>query len=424
MSLPVQATSCPTSAASNELLDLLDLLGLRSNHSAINLGDSNTTSDISFTTDSKILFQAAASKWPAIMKKPRRPGTAVDFAVHQDKGPDSLEHNSGKSKRSVTTADKLSVLAQPAQRPRSTLSFNPPYPDLVPFQTTTTTGNSEQSMTAKDKAAKVQRVGNDATIERRARDGTLYIPPEDTTMPTVWMGVFSPIKDVGFGDENSADGASTELTGIAAQMAMKRGPRQSSITGAPQRAPLRRSSRPPQETTITEDIPGRLTGKENLPPGHESSGNKKTKKILGDSSQKPRQTSRKSTFDNIKKSNPYSYGLETMSSKASYSPQSTRTGGLYKLQTQVGTIVSEHDVKSNLARLPLNAGEKGVMRIARSNEVQKSSPQLSSADRIEKLSTEIIVPKIAKPLLDQKYPVLFEDIQSLHHRDPSPGPAT
>ncbi|ERF74489.1 hypothetical protein EPUS_03927 [Endocarpon pusillum Z07020] len=418
MSLPVEATPCPTSAASNELLDL------RSNYSAINLGDSNTTSEISFTTDSKIFFQAAAAKRPAIMKRPRRPGTAVDFAVHQDKGPDSREHNLGKSKRSVPTADKLSVLAQPAQRLRSTLSFNPPYPDLVPFQTTTTTGNSEQSMMATDKATKVQPVvknslqhvpirGSDVSIERRARRGTLYIPPEDTTMPTVWMGVFSPIKDVGFGDENSVDGASTDLTGIVAQMAMKRGPRQSSIMGAPQRAPLRRSSRPPQETTIAEDIPGRLTGKENLPPGHESTGNKKTKKILGDSSQKPRQTSRKSTFDNIKKSKPYSYGVETMSSKASCSPQSTQTGELYKLQTQVGSIVSEHDVNRNFARLRLNAGEQGVVRIARSNEVLKNSPQLSSADRIEKLSTKIIVPKVVKPLLDQKYPVLFEDIQSL-----------
>lgn len=418
MSPPVEATPCPTSTASNELLDL------RSNYSAINLGDSNTTSEISFTTDPKILFQAAVAKLPAIMKRPRRPGTAVDFAVHQDKGSDSLEHNSGKARRSVPTADKLSVLAQPAQRPRSTLGFNLRYPDLVPFQTATTTGNSEQTMAATDKETKVQPViknslqhvstsHSDATIERPARRRTLYIPPEDTTMPTVWMGVFSPIKDVGIGDENSVDGASTDLTGIAAQMAMKRGPRQSSIMAASQRAPLGRSSRPPQEKTITEDIPGRLTGKENLPPGHESTGNKKTKKILGDSSQTPRQTSRKSAFDNIKKSKPSSYGLETMSSKASCSPQSTRTGEQYKLQKQAGSIVSEHDVNSDYARLRLSAAEKEAMRIARSNEALKKSPQFLSADRIEKLSTKIMVPKVAKPLLDQKYPVLFEDIQSV-----------
>ena len=419
MSLPVEATPCPTSAAGNEHPDL------RSNYSAINLGDSNTMSEISFTTDPKILFQAVAAKRPAVMKRPRRPGTSVDFAVHQDKGPDSLEHNSGKSKRSVPTVDKLSVLAQPAQRPRSTLSFNLQHPDLVPFQSTTTTGNSEQTMTATDKDTKVQPVtkksmqhvsidGSDATIERPARRGTLYIPPEDTTMPTVWMGVFSPIKDVGIGDENSVDGASTDLTGIAAQMVLKRGPRQSSIMAAPQRAPLGRSSRPPQETTITEDIPGRLTGKENLPPGHESTGNKKAKKkILGDSSQKPGQTSRKPAFDTIKKPKPCSYGLETMSSKGSCSPQPTRTRELYKLQTQVGSIVAEHDVNSVFARLRLNAVEKEVMRISRSNEALKSSPRFLSADRFEKHSAKIMVPKVAKPLLDQKYPVLFEDIQSL-----------
>ncbi len=419
MAHPLEATPCPTIAPSNELVDL------RSKYSAIHLVDGDTTSNINFTTDTKTLFQAAPVNRPAIMKKPRRPGTAIDFAVHQDEGPDSLEYNSSKSKRSAPTADKSSVLAQPAQRPRSTLNFNLRYPDLVPFQATTTTGNSEQVMSAINKETEVQPVvkkstqhvsmnGGDATIERPARRRTLYIPSEDTTMPTVWMGVFSPIKDLVIGDENSVDGPSADLTGIAAQMALKRGPRKSSITAAPQRAPLHRSLRPPQEATITEDIPGRLTGKENLPPGHELTGNKKTKKkVLGDSSQQPRQISKKSAFDTIKKSTPSSYGLEIMSSKASCSPQSTRTGEMYKLQTEVGSIVSEHDVNSDFARLRLNTAEKEVMRISCSKEALKTSPQLSLADRIGKPSTKIMVPKVAKPVLDQKYPVLSEDIQSL-----------
>ena len=33
------------------------------------------------------------------------------------------------------------------------------------------------------------------TILKPARRGTIYIPSEDTTMPSMYMGIFSPIKD-------------------------------------------------------------------------------------------------------------------------------------------------------------------------------------------------------------------------------------
>ncbi|KAI1612571.1 hypothetical protein EDD36DRAFT_437228 [Exophiala viscosa] len=122
------------------------------------------------------------------------------------------------------------------------------------------------------------------TVLKPPRRGTIYIPNEDTTMPSMYMGIFSPIKHASLnpvaevqpqqsGVEAEMD---IEITGIAAQMAAKkkaraRLPRDSMITLSPKRGrgPLQMSQRNVQEAVIQEDRVGSGPGKENVPPGQD-----------------------------------------------------------------------------------------------------------------------------------------------------------
>lgn len=417
MSRLQDATPCPTSILTDNLLDI------RSDRQRDSFDQDDTTSKIDFTTEFQASFRTAGVKRRATMMRPRRTGTAMNFAVHQDDGLHSTEYHSGKSKRHAPTADKLSILAQPAQRPRSKLSFTSGNTNSALSGSTTTTGNSHQVRSAINTDMKVQAslgktmeqvsAGGSGIIKKSSRRGTLYIPSEDTTMPTVWMSIFSPIKDVGAGDGNSVGDRPADLTGIAAQMDKKRAARKSSVSAAPRRAPLRHSLRPPQETMISEDIPGRMTGKENLPPGHQTTGNKKVqkKKPLGHSSHQPQQAPRRPAFDNVKRSRPASCGTEHLPSKVGYSSQSAQNGGLHRLQARVSTA-PEHDVNGNFARLRLNEGEKKAVPIPHSNEALRMTPQLLSAGRTKNVPTKIMVPNVARPLLDPNYALLSEDIQN------------
>lgn len=130
------------------------------------------------------------------------------------------------------------------------------------------------------------------TVLKPPRRGTIYIPTEDTTMPSMYMGIFSPIKHVSLSsvaeisphEAKAKEEIETEVTGIAAQMAAKnktRDPRRSMITLSPRRGrgPLQLSSRNLQDTAIQEDRVGSGPGKENVPPGQEQPDRTSGKKI-------------------------------------------------------------------------------------------------------------------------------------------------
>jgi abnormal spindle-like microcephaly-associated protein len=251
----------------------------------------------------------------------------------------------------------------------------------------------------------------DGAIKKPARRRTVYIPSEDTTMPTIWMGVFSPIKGVGAGDENSVGDGAADLTGIAAQMAKKRASRKSIFSAAPRRAPLSHSERPPQEATMTEDVPGRMTGKENIPPGHETTGKKKAqKKFLGDSSCQP-QVARPPTSDYVNKPRPASYSPQSLSLKASCSLQPAQNGRPHQLQPRVSPV-SDQDINCSFSRLRLSEGKKKDEPNSHSNEGLRMPAQLLSAPRTENCPTKVTVPNAAKSVLAPRYPLLSGDVQN------------
>ena len=87
-------------------------------------------------------------------------------------------------------------------------------------------------------------------------------------MPSVHMGIFSPIQTLHKNGVGEGRDVAIEFTGLAAQMAQKRGPRKSLVAAPAKRVPLQKPLRVIQDSTMPKTVPGKNTGKENLPPGH------------------------------------------------------------------------------------------------------------------------------------------------------------
>ncbi|GKZ19088.1 hypothetical protein AbraIFM66951_010351 [Aspergillus brasiliensis] len=230
------------------------------------LGNWDDTANIEFTTEIKPSVLTGA-------KPRRRTKTSSSFAIHDDHE-EKPTQPAYKLKRdsslaAPTTSRKTSLLAQPAQRFRPKVSFGPS-PDTQSrqeglVQKTT----SKRTDTEKNNALLMRINGADGqekakeSLKANVRRNTVYIPPDDGTMASVFMGLFSPLKSDNFEKCINED---TQVNSLESQIARKR-QAQRSLASCAQRAPLRPSSKVMQESCIHHDIAGKNGGKENVPPG-------------------------------------------------------------------------------------------------------------------------------------------------------------
>ncbi|KAK5063087.1 hypothetical protein LTR84_005163 [Exophiala bonariae] len=303
-------------------------------------GGDDTTTNIEFTSAfgrPKPQVPAKASLQSSLMGgKPRRTNVGrkggnggLGFTIYDDD--DDNVDNAVRSvgtrlapANTLTVPAKRGVMAQPPQRPKHRVSFMQPPPpsssevevagpllvredvsnlrsvqrqsqsrriSQVPPRRPAMRDDSARNETQKqpylqqpclaplpeDMDLTMPAMDSTMTILKPARRGTIYIPNEDTTMPSMYMGIFSPIKDLDTrAIVEAANVPDSELTGIAAQMAKKRAParRQSVIAASPKRmgGPLQTVSRPVQESAVVQDRLGQGAGKENVPPGQSRMG--------------------------------------------------------------------------------------------------------------------------------------------------------
>lgn len=233
----------------------------------------DTTANLDYTTAFKASFRNVRPKRATAAR--RGPAT---FVIHED-GAEAeaaaieVEHNVKKP---------LSRLSQPAKRVavaatrQATTSKSISHAKDAQFAGKSHVARVRGTSVVPDENQGVitrgqQHRRNEATIEEPAqrkgvmdqsrRRNTLYIPQEDTMQPTMWMGIFSPVKNVAPGE------SAEDLTGIAAQMAEKRKRGSSSFQPKAKRGPLQMN--PTAQGKATQvDHAGAPTGKENLPPGH------------------------------------------------------------------------------------------------------------------------------------------------------------
>jgi abnormal spindle-like microcephaly-associated protein len=284
-------------------------------------GDEEDTANIEFT--------AAFPRLGAGLRnaKPRRrraaDGVGLGFAIHEDKVGAGAGAGAGALMKAVRrngiaeagagfgAGATASAIAQPPQRPKRGVNFAAPA-GAVSAGEAVQQNSSAKASTSMDCTSRrlsqaprrpVVKAENahlvvaplsplpeqtfavptvDATTVLKptaARRGTIYIPSEDTTMPSMYMGMFSPIKDLDAVKVGSmsAIAEDVEVTGIAAQMLAKkkRCGRKSMVAMSPKRGPLQLSSRNLQDSAVAEDRWGQGDGKENVPPGRAEVDDKK-----------------------------------------------------------------------------------------------------------------------------------------------------
>ena len=239
----------------------------------------NDTTEIDFTTEFRHSLRAAAPRRRQTNIR-ARPASERGFTIHEDE--EAQRFPDRKTLVGGQFARKSSIMAQPAQRFKPRVSF---MPGIEENQSIAETLHKPQSPAPSRTTHVPPNNVRDDGLKRPARRGTIYVPSDDTTMPTMFMGVFSPIKNFPLHQKPQQNQEAVEVTGIAAQMAQKRGPRKSLAAAPPKRAPLQNPLRPVQVMVGGDDIPGRKTGKENIPPGFEDDdgqGSQKKTKDLED----------------------------------------------------------------------------------------------------------------------------------------------
>jgi abnormal spindle-like microcephaly-associated protein len=351
-------------------------------------------------------LQASKPKRRIAATRPRRPGTALDFAIHTDEALDVAHHDPPEPSEVTRPAVKRSILAQPAQRPGTRTSFACGNPKIALKNETSRTSpvvRSESEARIQPFPSTTRDLTDDnSCVKKPARRRTVYVPSEDTTMPTVWMGVFSPIKNYGGSGEQAMEHQQPDLTGIAAQMAKKRFPRKSTVSTAPRRLPLQQSIRPTQENAITEDVPGRQTGKENLPPGHQPACSGKTKKGLLTVDETSSRTKRHSAKA-LRPSSPRN--ATTLSANASLRRPSVLAAGHHGPQSHISNSMSGND-KDVYPRRESHDHKKLQITQAKLDTATSSHSRRKDV----RVPTRIIAPRISQPTIEHSYPLLSEDI--------------
>ncbi|CEJ54065.1 hypothetical protein PMG11_00389 [Penicillium brasilianum] len=158
---------------------------------------------------------------------------------------------------------KSSLLAQPAQRFRPKVNYAPETERQRNAQSLQP-GINDGSLSVLRPAHKVLSVGPGVNNPKKdIRHKTAYIPPNNSTVPSVFMGLFSPLKRPQ--DNTVPLPEDTHVNSLEARI-VKRQARKPEVAPAC-RAPLQPSVKIAQEAAFRVDVAGKNGGKENIPPG-------------------------------------------------------------------------------------------------------------------------------------------------------------
>ncbi|KAL2400430.1 hypothetical protein ABEF95_006402 [Exophiala dermatitidis] len=382
----------------------------------VSAGDDDTTANLEFTS----AFGAGTLR----NNKPRR---RQGFAIHEDANREDVKINMMEKRESALAQPAKRAVRLPGPSPAASQpsSWNhqaPPHPELARRLNKDIRRPTAMAPRPLDTLPEDSRLTlNSTTVLKPARRGTIFIPNDDTTMPSMYMGIFSPIKNLDA--RLGSDAGEVEITGIAAQMAQKRSFRRSMITTSPKRAPLLVLGKDSVcSNVVVEDRIGQGGGKENVPPGHNAMGDEKLARkaslsgrqsIQGPSicEMKPMETdvvlgTRPAT------SNRKDHPVQRQSSKAP-----SKTTRLYELTASS----SERNKERKPARRPnakpmWNSGSRlkqfhvppTMVESSRSNTMQQPPDQTVS--RKPAVPTRFIVPNVKVEALPDAYPLLTEDI--------------
>ncbi|KAJ5157055.1 uncharacterized protein N7482_008155 [Penicillium canariense] len=349
--------------------------------------------------------------------RPRRANRAGNtFHVHEDiaekpAGPAEKRRRPNAVPRGPSDR-KSSLLAQPAQRFRPKVNFAPSPPsrhlklesETLQIPQTLQLKTSDGSLSVARPALKGlnwEDQGNG--LKKNVRRNTVYIPPDDTTVASVFMGLFSPLKNP-CGNAVPPVAEDTQVNTLEAQIA-KRQARKSLAVSA-RRAPLQPSTKIAQEATFRVDVAGKNGGKENVPPGAvvkiekksttEASVPSKPKRISTAPVSKPAR--RTTTTHQLRKS-------ESTSSVAGAKKQSAKRGVLGEKQNSVQLLPPSLHLGKGLrteSKDRLKNASASLNARASALSERRDHPQTGRASKVGNV--------LRLKELNHQYPMLTENI--------------
>ncbi|WEW58284.1 hypothetical protein PRK78_003752 [Emydomyces testavorans] len=375
----------------------------RSSFNSFDVYDDNNddTAAVDFTTE-------LPSVSTLMHQHPRRVKRAATFKIHEDV---AVPRGRGIPtavwrKTTVGKADSSSMLAQPAQRL--------PVKQRVSFAVGQTSAGSQgkkkaerQSLTSNEHASAAVKKEADTKSgghelenkeQKDRRRETIYIPPEDTTMPTMFMNIFSPLKT----DITVRSDFESLETRIA-----KRREKQKSPSTAPQRVPLQQPLHIVQESEVKYDIAGSNTGKENVPPGVSPCNDAKREKDCGVFDLPAFKPPPITVAEEVKSRSPQlQRSIEkrptALQPSCPNSPRTRKSSGLSNKLDALDSLPDKSDGKqtNEAVRQATNGRTQSSGRIFSKQPVKKKTP------------SKLAVPRISNLDIAQKYPVLEEDISN------------
>ena len=229
----------------------------------------DSTANIDFTTVYKASFRNVKPRRPP--GKPKKAvGHELGFTIHEDQELqiDNEPKPQVKDYTGISQARRAATISRAPQRPSRGVGF---IQDEVPKEPSSAKSSHPSGLDKAPRRASLQIAAHsdmrhgyvDDTlpavpsprIARPARRGTVYIPNDDTTMPSMYMDIFSPLKGQPPDPSSSQEGVVQEHTGLAAQIYKKNATSrsQSLLVTSPKRGPLHASTRPLQVATMMED---------------------------------------------------------------------------------------------------------------------------------------------------------------------------
>jgi abnormal spindle-like microcephaly-associated protein len=389
------------------------------------VGDNEDTAVSGFWKDSQNAFEETAAveftteiRAPLLTQtKPRRGRKTATFKVHEDTKESkevATEGVSGpRSARTTAVDGKSTILAQPAQRfqrPRDSSAVNSSYKAVqsraalslktVEVNVLLDTRNSEpkQGKGNMNQETKINELKKDV------RRQTIYIPPDDTTMPSVFMGLFSPLKSQNLSDAYPSIQESTQINSLEAQVA-KRRRMYSSVAAPPRRTPLQQTTKHAQESSVMQDMVGKNGGKENIPPGSTYSGcrDKTCVEELPVFRAPPKSTQGRGNSTMLNRSQPKKRHSHIASSAA----EAVSQNPLEALLKHENVSPPSQSTKRVIPKK--KAATKKSLAVFSKNP---TSPVLSGHFPREKALSKLSISNTGQGCTSQKYPSLTEDISN------------
>ncbi|OKL59638.1 hypothetical protein UA08_05310 [Talaromyces atroroseus] len=341
--------------------------------------------------------------------KPRRASKAPSFTIHEDNRPNSTTATARQSSLKRKTQDRgLSILAQPAQRfqrPRVSFAEVQSNASSRPRKVIDNTAKQPENNT-EPKSRSSQKPSENNGLKKDVRRRTVYIPTEDTTVPTVFMSLFSPLKLMDAHTSSNINTASADETvpiySLEERIAAKKKSRMPPA-GKPQRAPLQQTQKATQQSAIVRDVVGRNGGKENVPPGYliegkESSREKRPPPELEVLSKEPLKKTQQAI---------HSTKTKVVQARGNEKPACKLIGE--KSSEMLMTRTGIKDINGSLSK------KQEVKRSIAKNRADLSSRPSKESILTEKCSaapTHLSVPKVRPVNIDQQYPRFNNDISN------------